>query len=67
MGKSNIKFDINTKELKKTILNAAREEAYEMDIDIECPECGKHFDAHAGANVCPFCKATVDLDVQVDF
>lgn len=65
MSDFKIKFD--EKALKNAMLDIARDEASNMDIEIECPACGKSFSAREGRNTCPHCGESVDLNVKVDF
>lgn len=65
MSDFKIKFD--EKAFEKAMLDIARDEVSNMDIEIECPTCGKSFSAREGINICPHCGESVDLNVKVDF
>ena len=53
--------------LEESIMDFAKEAAYDMDFDVECPHCNKISTMHPGLNVCPFCKNEVNLELDIDF
>ena len=42
----NCKIKINKFDIKKAALDAAKDAIDELEIDVECPHCGKKFIAH---------------------
>ena len=64
---SNVKVKFNKIDIKKAALDAAKDAIHELDIDVECPNCGKTFKAHEGLNVCPHCKKTIDINYTNSF
>ena len=62
---SNFDFDLSAL-LKETALEEAREALKEDTYDVECPYCNKEFEAHQGENICPHCKKTVKLNLEIN-
>ncbi len=67
MGKSKVKIDFDPKKVEREILSEVSRNKDKIPIEIDCPECGKQYEAFAGLNTCPHCGAEVNLDVKVDF
>lgn len=67
MGKSNVKIDFDPKKVEQAILSEVSKNKDKIPVEIDCPECGKPYEAFAGLNTCPHCGAELDLDIKVDF
>lgn len=55
------------KDLNKTVQNMAVNALQSRSITVTCPHCKKKFPAHSGANTCPFCRRSVNLQLDIDF
>lgn len=55
------------KDLENSILDSARKSVSLGRYDINCPHCKMLFSAKKGMNVCPHCRKTVDLKLDINF
>lgn len=67
MGKSKVKIDFDPKKVKNEILSNVSKNVGKIPIEVDCPECGKKYEAFAGLNTCPHCGTELNLDVDIDF
>lgn len=67
MGKSRVKIDFDPKKVEREILSEVSRNKGKIPIEIDCPQCGRQYEAFAGLNTCPYCGAQTTLDVKVDF
>ena len=72
MGK---KYNIGSKsdmrrferDLNKQVKSMAADAIQSQSYNVTCPHCSSSFRAHAGKNVCPACRNTVDLSLNINF
>lgn len=70
MGK---KYNLNSKssmrkfarDLEKNVMAQAKSTILNGTHQITCPNCKHTFGAHVGKNICPFCRKTVDLTLDM--
>lgn len=55
------------RDLNKSVQNVAVNALQSRAITVTCPRCKRKFSAHSGTNTCPFCRQTVDLQLDINF
>lgn len=65
MSKTFVNFDAD--KIFDEILDDIRENSSNIDFPIDCPHCGKEFEAHGGLNKCPHCGEETSINVNVNF
>lgn len=53
------------KDLKKDIIETAREKAHKTFFETECPNCKNEVKICTGSNICPHCQERINL--KLDF
>lgn len=59
------KIKLNTDDIASTIKSQTKEILQKKHYDVECPHCGKSFQATSGANTCPHCNGNVTLNLNI--
>lgn len=54
------------RDLTKDIQSMANKAIYNSKYSISCPNCHSQFQAKAGKNICPFCRESIDLQINID-
>lgn len=60
------KTDFDPDEIMSDIKDQLKESLLSDSYDVECPHCGKMFDAYPGNNICPHCENEVVLDLDIN-
>ena len=60
-----VKVNFDKRKLESAIKDQARESLRNRSYDEKCPFCHTTFSAHPGPNVCPHCRKTVDLNLNI--
>lgn len=69
------KYDISSssdmrrlsRDLKNSVMNAARNAVETMEFDVACPHCDFVSSMHSGLNLCPHCKNEVNVKLNTNF
>lgn len=56
-----------SRDLKNSVMDAARNAVETMEFDIACPHCNFVSSMHSGSNFCPLCKKEVNVKLNKDF
>ena len=56
-----------TRDLEKSITNAAITQAHAMDFESTCPHCNAKVNVHSGLNFCPFCQNQINVELDIHF
>lgn len=72
MGKTyNIGSKSDMHKFERDIMASVKKQAanslYSQSYEIKCSNCGKSFSAYPGSNVCPYCRNSVELELNIDF
>lgn len=62
-----VKVNFDKKKLESAIKDQTRKALQNRSYDVECPFCHTAFSAQSGANICPHCHKTVDLNLNIKF
>ena len=53
------------RDLEKSLMNQARSSIMQGTHEVTCPCCGNRFGARIRSNVCPHCRKTIDLQLDM--
>lgn len=53
------------RDLKKSVMDQAKSSIMHNTHEITCPNCGNKFNARIGSNICPHCKKSIDLQLDM--
>lgn len=62
---ANIKF--NSNDIKKLVLDKARDEVTKKTYNIKCPHCQREITAKQGKSICKYCNKEVTLKLDINF
>ena len=72
MGKNyniNSKSDMKRfmKDLEKQVYSNAEQQLYSQNYDVECPHCHSKVSVPAGKSICPICRNTIELNLNITY
>lgn len=55
------------RELMKSVQKEVTNSLHSEYFDVQCPHCNCTFPARSGSNICPVCRNTVELNLNINF
>lgn len=53
------------RDLKKSVMNMAREKVAREGIEVDCPHCHAKINVQSGPNVCPVCGGQINVELDI--
>lgn len=53
------------RDLKKSVIEQAKDSITNSTHEIKCPNCGNTLNARIGSNTCPHCHKSIDLTLDM--